>query len=162
MKKRHTKESLFLLVVSIAIPLLAGFIGSIATSGSVSSWYQTINKPSFNPPDWVFGPVWTTLFILMGISLYIVWSKGLKKKGVKKALSVFGVQLALNILWSFLFFGLKSPLYGLIEIIILWAAILYTIILFYRVSRTAAYLLIPYILWVSFAFVLNLAIFILN
>ncbi|MBW2981050.1 tryptophan-rich sensory protein [Candidatus Woesearchaeota archaeon] len=161
MKNKKLRKTVIFLV-SIAIPLLAGFIGSISTSGSVSTWYQTINKPSFNPPDWVFGPVWTTLFILMGISLYIIWSKGLKKKGVKKALGIFGVQLALNILWSFLFFGLKSPLYGLIEIVILWAAILYTIILFSRVSRTASYLLIPYILWVSFAAVLNFTIFVLN
>jgi tryptophan-rich sensory protein len=161
MKNKKLKKTI-MFIISIAIPLLAGFIGSIATSGSVSSWYQTINKPSFNPPDWVFGPVWTTLFILMGISLYIVWSKGLKKKGVKKALGVFGVQLGLNILWSFLFFGLKSPLYALIEIVILWAAILYTIILFHKISKKAAYLLIPYILWVSFAFVLNLAIFLVN
>ena len=161
MKNKNLKKTI-LFIVSIAIPLLAGFIGSIATSSSVSSWYQTINKPGFNPPDSVFGPVWSTLFLLMGVSLYIIWSKGLKKKGVKKALGVFGIQLFLNITWSFMFFGLKSPLYGLIEIVVLWAAILYTIILFYKISKTAAYLLIPYILWVSFAAVLNLAIFLLN
>ncbi len=151
-----------MLLVSIVIPLLVGFIGSIATSSSVSSWYQTINKPSFNPPNSVFGPVWTALFILMGVSFYLVWSKGLDKKGVKKAIAFFGVQLVLNILWSFMFFGLQSPAYGLIEIVILWAAIVYTILLFHKISKAASYLLIPYILWVSFAAVLNFAIFILN
>lgn len=161
MRNKNLKKTI-ILFVSIAIPLLAGAIGSIATSSSVSSWYQTINKPSFNPPNSVFGPVWTALFILMGVSLYIVWSKGLKKKGVKKALSVFGVQLLLNIGWSFMFFGLKSPLLGLIEIVVLWAAILYTILLFHKISKPASYLLIPYILWVSFAAVLNFSIFILN
>jgi tryptophan-rich sensory protein len=161
MKDKNIKK-IILFFVSIAIPLLAGFIGSMSTSSSVSSWYQTINKPVFNPPNSVFGPVWTTLFILMGVSLYIVWSKGLKKKGVKKALGVFGIQMLLNIAWSFLFFGLRSPLLGLIEIVVLWSAILYTIILFYRISKTASYLLIPYILWVSFAAILNFAIFLLN
>jgi tryptophan-rich sensory protein len=161
MKNKKLKKTI-LFFVSIAIPLLAGFVGSMSTSSSVSSWYQTINKPVFNPPNSVFGPVWTTLFILMGVSLYIVWSKGLKKKGVKKALGVFGIQMLLNIAWSFMFFGLRSPLLGLIEIVVLWVAILYTIILFYKISKTASYLLIPYILWVSFAAVLNFAIFLLN
>jgi tryptophan-rich sensory protein len=161
MKNKNLKK-IIIFFVSIAIPLLSGFIGSMATSSSVSSWYQTINKPSFNPPDSIFGQVWSTLFLLMGVSLYLVWSKGLKKKGVKKALGVFGAQMLLNIGWSFMFFGLRSPILGLIEIIVLWAAILYTIILFYRIEKNAAYLLIPYILWVSFAAVLNFAIFLLN
>lgn len=145
--------------MSVALCLLAGVVGSIFTSQSVSTWYITLNKPSFNPPNWMFGPVWTVLYILIGISLYLVWTN---KKRTITAFWVFGIQLALNALWSFLFFGLQSPLSAFIEIIILWAAILATIIIFYRISRPAAYLLIPYILWVSFAAVLNLALVLLN
>ncbi|MBN1376985.1 tryptophan-rich sensory protein [Candidatus Woesearchaeota archaeon] len=150
------------LAVSIVICQLAGIIGSFFTVSSVNTWYIGLTKPSFNPPNWVFSPVWITLFFLMGISLYIVWDKGIKTKQSKKAVSIFGVQLVLNTLWSILFFGLKSPLYAFIEIIFLWAAILLSIIFFYRISRTASYLLIPYILWVSFAAFLNYFIVYLN
>lgn len=150
------------LAASIVICQLAGVIGSFFTSSSVSIWYAELNKPGFNPPNWVFSPVWITLFLLMGIALYIVWNKGIKSKQSKTAVTIFGVQLGLNILWSVLFFGLRSPLSAFIEIIILWAAILFTIIYFYRVSKPAGYLLIPYILWVSFAAVLNFFIYYLN
>ena len=148
------------LIVSVIVCQVAGIIGSVFTVSSVGSWYSQLNQPSFNPPNWVFGPVWTTLYLLMGISLYIIWSKGLKKN--KNAVYVFGIQLALNTLWSILFFGVRSPLFAFIEIIFLWAAIIWTIILFYRVSKKAAYLLIPYILWVSFAAVLNFSYVLLN
>ena len=148
------------LIISLIIPQLAGGIGSLFTSPSISTWYATIAKPSFNPPNWIFGPVWTTLFLLMGISLFIVWNE--KSKLKKKAITVFGIQLGLNTLWSILFFGLHSPLTAFIEIIFLWAAILLTIIYFYKISKPAAYLLIPYILWVSFAAVLNISIVFLN
>jgi tryptophan-rich sensory protein len=150
------------LAASIVICQLAGIIGSFFTVSSVNTWYIGLTKPSFNPPNWVFSPVWITLFLLMGISLYIVWDKGIKTKQSKTAVSIFGVQLVLNTLWSILFFGLKSPLYAFIEIIFLWAAILLSIIFFYRISRTAAYLLIPYLLWVSFAAFLNYFIVYLN
>jgi len=150
------------LAIAILICLLAGFIGSIFTSKSVSTWYTTLNKPSFNPPDWVFAPVWTTLFILMGVSLYLVWSKGLEVEGVKSAIIIFSVQLLLNVLWSLLFFGLQSPLYAFIDIIVLWIMILLTIVYFYRISPVSSYLLFPYILWVSFAAVLNFMIVRLN
>ena len=150
------------LVISILIPLIASAIGSFFTSTSVSTWYIGLNKPVFNPPNWIFGPVWTTLYILMGISLYLVWNKGIKTKKAKAAVTIFSIQLALNILWSVIFFGLKSPLFAFIEIIFLWSAILMTIIYFYRISKPASYLLIPYILWVSFAAVLNFYLFILN
>ncbi|MGQ9664065.1 MAG: TspO/MBR family protein [bacterium] len=149
-------------VVSLLLCLGAGFIGSFATNKSVGTWYMTINKPVINPPNWIFGPVWTTLFILMGIAFYLVWHKGFTYPGVKIAIIVFIVQLILNILWSVLFFGLRSPRLGFINILILWLAILFTIILFFRVSQTAGYLLIPYILWVSFASVLNGWIMFLN
>jgi len=150
------------LVVSILVCQAAGLVGSLFTSPAISSWYATIQKPSFNPPNWVFAPVWTLLFLLMGVSLYLVWSKGLGDKKTKIAVFIFAFQLLLNILWSILFFGLQSPLYAFIEIIILWLAILFTIISFYKISKPAAYLLLPYILWVSFASILNFSILILN
>ncbi len=150
------------LIISILICQGAGAIGSLFTSPAISTWYATIQKPSFNPPNWIFAPVWILLFLLMGISLYLIWNKGFKYKGTKIAIFVFAVQLILNTLWSILFFGLQSPLFAFIEIIILWFAILLTIISFYKVSKIAAYLLMPYIIWVSFASVLNFSILIIN
>ncbi len=150
------------LIPSIIICQLAGIIGSIFTVSSVSTWYLTLNKPFFNPPSWVFGPVWIMLYFLMGISLYIVWNKGIGSKESKIAISVFGVQLILNALWSIIFFGLRLPLFAFIEIIFMWLAIIATIVYFYRISKVASYLLIPYILWVSFAAILNFAIYYLN
>jgi len=150
------------LIISIAICLLAGVLGSVFTTPAIPTWYATLIKPSFAPPNCVFFPVWTTLFIMMGISLFLVWQKGLDNGKVKIALSIFGVQLILNVLWSAVFFGLKSPLAGLIVISILWIFILFTILVFMKVSRTAALLLIPYILWVSFAAVINFFIWRLN
>lgn len=146
------------LIISIVLPFLASAIGSLFTANSVSSWYVTLIKPSFNPPSWVFGPVWTILYILMGISLYLVWIK----KFDKTAFTFFGIQLFLNALWSILFFGLKSPLFAFIEIIFLWAAILITIFYFYKINKISAYLFIPYILWVGFAAILNVSIIVLN
>ena len=150
------------LVISIAICLLAGVLGSVFTTPAIPTWYATLIKPSFSPPNWVFFPVWTTLFMMMGISLFLVWQRGLKDQQVKTALSLFGVQLVLNILWSAAFFGMRSPLAGLIDISILWIFILLTIMNFMKLSRTAGILLIPYILWVSFAAVLNFFIWRLN
>ena len=150
------------LVVSILVCQGAGVVGSIFTSPAITTWYAQLQKPSFSPPNWIFAPVWTLLFLLMGVALYFVWSKGLEDKKVKTALFIFGVQLILNTLWSILFFGLQSPFYAFIEIIILWLAILLTIISFSRISKAAAYLLLPYILWVSFASILNFSILILN
>jgi benzodiazapine receptor len=147
------------LIISIAIPLAAGFIGSLFTTKSIPKWYTKIRKPSFNPPNWIFGPVWTTLFVIMGIALYLVWTSG-KENNI--AIWIFGIQLALNVLWSVLFFGLHSPRWAFVDIIALWLAILATIISFYSVSATASYLLIPYILWVSFATILNWKIMVLN
>jgi len=150
------------LIFSIFICLFAGFIGSYSTTPAIPTWFATLQKPSFAPPNWVFGPVWTSLYIMMGISLFLVWQKGLENKTVKAAIYLFAGQLVLNALWSVVFFGLRSPLLGLIEIIILWIAILATILSFMKVSRTAAYLLIPYILWVSFASIVNFSIWSLN
>ncbi len=149
-------------IASILFSLGAGVLGSFFTASSVSTWYKTIEKPFFNPPSWVFSPVWTILFIMMGVALYLVWKKGLKEKKVKIAFGIFWVQLVLNVLWSVFFFGLQSPLYALVDIVFLWFAIFITIVWFSRVSKKATYLLIPYLLWVSFAAVLNFAIFYLN
>jgi translocator protein len=148
------------LIISIFVSLFAGFIGSFFTITGVNSWFSTIIKPSFNPPNWIFGPVWTTLYILMGISLYLIWTNKIKNK--KPAMTIFFTQLVLNSLWSILFFGVQKPLFAFIEIIILWFAILLTILKFHKISKPASYLLVPYILWVSFAAVLNLSIYLLN
>ncbi|MFC1728524.1 TspO/MBR family protein [Nanoarchaeota archaeon] len=151
-------KKIWKLIISIILPFLASAIGSLFTASSVSTWYVELNKPVFNPPSWVFGPVWTILYLLMGISLYLVWTNRYNKP----AFIIFGVQLFLNMLWSILFFGLQNPLFAFIEIILLWIAILTTIIYFYKINKVSAYLLVPYILWVSFAAILNFALFILN
>jgi benzodiazapine receptor len=148
--------------VSIVACLAAGAIGSIFTRQAIPTWYATLDKPVFNPPNWLFSPVWTLLYILMGIAAFLVWRKGLENKQVRIALIVFLVQLVLNALWSVAFFGLESPLYGLIVIVALWLAILVTVLRFYRISLTASVLLWPYLLWVSFAAVLNSSIWLLN
>ncbi len=141
---------------------IAGVIGSIFTIPSIPTWYAALNKPFFTPPGWVFGPAWVALYALMGISAYLVWTKGVKKHEVRWALSLFAAQLFLNVLWSIAFFGMHSPLYGFAVIALLWVTLLATIILFYRISKTAAYLLVPYFLWGSFAAALNLAVLIMN
>lgn len=148
------------LLISIIVCQVAGVIGAIFTTPAISGWYKSLQKPFFNPPNWIFSPVWIFLFLLMGISLYLVWDRGVREN--KKAIIIFGVQLVLNIFWSIIFFGLKSPGFAFLEIIILWLAILTTIISFYKVSKTAGLLLIPYILWVSFALILNFFLWQLN
>lgn len=152
----------FKLVIAIVISELADIIGSVFTMPSVTGWYAGIVKPSLNPPAWVFGPVWTTLFVLMGIAAFLIWKKGLDRWDVKIALGIFLGQLVFNTLWSIIFFGLHSPGGALIEIVFLWFAILVTIITFARISKPAAWLLVPYILWVSFASYLNYSIWMLN
>jgi tryptophan-rich sensory protein len=152
------KKQILKLLASIALCQLAGIIGGFFTASSVSTWYASLIKPFFNPPNFLFGPVWITLYTLMGISLYLV----LETSFDKKAISVFAVQLFLNSIWSIGFFGFQSTFLGLIIIIPLWFAILYTILLFRKISKTSAYLLIPYIIWVSFAACLNYALLVLN
>ena len=161
MINKNVPESIKL-IVSITICLFAGFLGSFFTIPAIPTWYATLAKPSFAPPNWLFFPVWTILFVMMGISLYLVWRKGLEGQQIKKALVIFAVQLILNVLWSAAFFGLRSPLSGLIEISILWISIAFTIMIFMKISRTAGLLLIPYIIWVSFAAILNFMIWRLN
>jgi benzodiazapine receptor len=150
------------LIISLAAPLLAGFLGSIFTFKSVSDWYPKLKKPFFNPPNWIFGPVWTLLYLLMGLALYLVWKEADNSSKLNSALLIFSFQLLLNILWSLIFFGLKIPFIAFGEIILLWLAILQTIINFMTVSKNAGLLLIPYLIWVSFATLLNGAILWLN
>ncbi|MDD1661541.1 MAG: tryptophan-rich sensory protein [Methanomicrobiales archaeon] len=159
-KFTFTRVGTFILAVGLCF--IAAGIGSLFTFASVSTWYPKLIKPPFAPPSWVFGPAWTILYLLMGISLFLVLEQGWERTEVRKGALLFGVQLALNVAWSFLFFGLLSPLAGLAGIVLLWIAILATILRFREISRPAAFLLIPYILWVSFAMILNAAIFILN
>ncbi len=192
-------DNLLKFFTSIIICELAGVIGSFFTISQINGWYKNLNKPSFNPPNWIFGPVWTTIFVLMGISLYLVWSKkwhpknkisrekakttnltSKSKISAVRAIStarqkfssgpwqklnivlIFTVQLVLNILWSIIFFGIHSTGLAFFELLMLWFAIIFTMANFYRVSKIAALLLLPYILWVSFAAILNLAIFLIN
>ena len=150
------------IVVALLIPLIVGFLGSIATTSQISTWYATLVKPLWAPPNWVFAPVWTTLFILMGIALYLVWRQGLERKDVKFAILIFGVQLVLNLLWSVVFFSFHAILGAFIVILILWIAIFANIIAFYVISKPAGILLVPYIIWVSIASYLNYTIYLLN
>ena len=147
---------------SLALPLLAGAIGSVFVASSVDTWYAALVKPSLMPANFVFTPVWFALYLLMGVALFLVWRRGVAESGVKKALVAFDAQLILHILWSALFFGLESPLLGLVGIAALLLAIFYTVTVFDEVSRPAALLLLPYLGWVAFAAYLNYLIFTLN
>ena len=140
----------------------AGLVGSFFTVPSIPSWYAFLEKPSFSPPNWLFGPAWLTLYTLMAISLYLVWQKGLDKTQVRQAFNLFLIHLVFNALWSFSFFGLKNPLLGLANIILIWLFIILLIFKFFKISKPASILLVPYFLWVSFASLLNYSIFKLN
>ncbi len=159
---RITIRSYPKLAAAVLFCLIAGSLGSLVTITGPGSWYATLQKPFFAPPNWVFAPVWITLFILMGIALCLVWESGTEKRDVQVALGIFGVQFILNVIWSFLFFGLRSPLLGFMDIILLWVMIVVTIRAFYRVKKSAAYFLIPYIAWVTLASALNGAIYFMN
>lgn len=146
----------------IVISFLPGTIGQLFTYPNIATWYAGLNKPFFTPPNWLFGPAWTTLYVLMGVSAYLVWKKGWQNSEVKVALSVFIVQLFLNGLWSLIFFGWHLTLVAFIEILILWGFILLTIMKFYPLSSAAGLLLVPYLLWVTFASALNFGVWWLN
>jgi len=161
MKNRKLGDILKL-VVSIAACEGAGGIGATFTTPAIPTWYEALDKPAFTPPNAVFFPVWVTLYLLMGIAVFLIWRKGLKVEGVRPAFIIFWVQLVLNALWSVVFFGLKSPVAGVVVISLLWLAVLFTIIKFFQVSRVAGGLLIPYIIWLSIATYLNVMIWILN
>ncbi|OXG09460.1 TspO/MBR related protein [Flavobacterium araucananum] len=151
------------IVIALFICLMVGYSASVVTRPSVEIWYPTIVKPVFNPPNWIFMPVWTLLYILMAVAAGLVWDK-IKEQNeeVKKALGFFLIQLTLNAIWSYLFFGLKNPMLALIEIVLLWLMIYETYLKFTKINKTAGYLLIPYMAWVAFAGVLNASIWWLN
>jgi tryptophan-rich sensory protein len=150
------------LVFFIVLCQLPGGIGSYFTAPAISGWYANLKKPFLTPPDWVFAPVWITLYVLMGIAAYLVWREHRYGKPRQKALLLFGIQLVLNALWSFLFFGLRSPLAGLLGIAALAVCILLTIRLFLRISFPAGLILVPYLLWTGYAAGLNFSIYLLN
>ncbi|MBK7289999.1 MAG: tryptophan-rich sensory protein [Chitinophagaceae bacterium] len=150
------------LIIAIAIPVAVGAISGFFTATGVESWYQTINKPSWNPPGWIFAPVWTTLYIMMGVALFLVWKSDSSDILKKTAITLFTIQLVLNFFWSFIFFDQHQIGWALVEIIAMWIFILLTIFAFGNVSKLAAWLLVPYISWVSFATILNYTIWKLN
>ena len=156
-------SSVFKLLLSVGATFCAASVGSFFTvSDDGSNWYEALKKPFFTPPDWVFGPVWTILYLMMGIAAFLVWQKGVAKSHVRVALVCFVVQLVFNAAWSVIFFGFHSVVLALFEIVFLWLAILATVVTFWRVHRFAAVLLLPYIAWVSFAAILNAGIYLLN
>jgi tryptophan-rich sensory protein len=156
-------NKIYKILVMVATCLVIGYFSGMVTRSAITTWYPTLVKPSFNPPNWIFAPVWTILYIMMGVAAGLVWDRiGQQKEVVKKALIFFAIQLALNALWSFLFFGLKNPMLSGLEIVILWLMIYETYSKFIKINKIAGYLLVPYILWVSFAGVLNANIWWLN
>ena len=159
---RNKGSAIKTFIICILICQGAGFIGSFFTAPAIPEWYEKLVRPSFAPPNWIFAPVWTTLFIMMGISLFLVWQTSREFDTKRPAVISFGIQLLLNMLWSVLFFGLRSPSAAFVEIIFLWISIAITIALFFKLSRIAAILLLPYILWVSFAAFLNFSFWNLN
>ena len=156
------KNNVVKFIVSIVFPLAVGGISGYFTSSGVGGWYQTLVKPSFNPPNWVFAPAWTLLYIMMGIAFFLIWKKDVSADKKRWAIFCFAVQLTLNFLWSFVFFYLQQPGWALVEILVLWVMILATILAFKKLSTPAALLLVPYLLWVSFATLLTYSIWQLN
>ena len=156
------KKNILTLAGCVLICLAVGFIGSVFTTPAIGSWYAFLNKPSFNPPAWIFAPVWTLLYILMGIALFLVYKKIKENKAVRPAVIIFFVHLFLNFSWSLVFFGLKMIPLAFANIIILWLLIAYLIIIFWKIDKRASILLWPYLAWVSFASVLNYSILMLN
>lgn len=156
------KKKLSYIAIAVAVCLLLGFLSGFATQSSVTTWYATLNKPAINPPNWVFAPVWSVMYILMGIAAGMVWARGFYHIWVKTALYFFGFQLLFNGLWSIVFFGFRQPFAALVVILVLLVLIALTIKWFKVVSSTAAYLMVPYFLWVCFATYLNYKIWTLN
>ena len=149
-------------LLSLTLPLLVGGGAGWATAQGVRDWYPGLVKPPFNPPGWVFGPVWTLLYVLMGVAFFLIWRKVGESPSARVAMAAYGIQLLLNFLWSFVFFGARAPGWAFLEILLLWVALAWTVVLFFRVFRWAGWLMIPYLGWVTFASVLNGAIWILN
>lgn len=151
------------ILIVVVTCLAIGYFSGMVTRSAITTWYPTLIKPVFNPPNWIFAPVWSMLYIMMGVAAGLVWSRiEIEKEAVKKALIFFAIQLALNALWSYLFFGLRNPMLAGVEIVILWLMIFETYSKFIKINKIAGYLFIPYLLWVSFASVLNASIWWLN
>jgi tryptophan-rich sensory protein len=153
------KENWQKLVVALAIPQIIGGAGAFFTAPQIQGWYSQLNKPFYSPPNWIFGPVWTLLFIMMGLAQFLIWKK---KKLNDPIFNIYWIQLGLNYAWSVIFFGQQSPGWALVEIVFLWIAIRLTIRNFYKVNKVAGKLLYPYLAWVSFATILNLGVWWLN
>lgn len=153
---------IFKLIFSLVATFFFALLGSLITTPNISSWYVALNKPSFTPPNWLFGPAWSLLYLLMAIAFFLVWQKEINHKTFKSAINIFFIQLFVNFFWSAAFFGFKSPLAGLITITVLWVLIILNIKIFYKISPPAGLLLVPYIAWVSFASILNFAVWRLN
>lgn len=154
--------SFWKIAVMVVVTLLIGGSAGFATTDAIRTWYVTLEKPFFNPPNWIFGPVWTLLFVLMGYAAGVVWSSDAPATAKRRALAVYAIQLALNFSWSILFFALKKPLFALVDIVLLLGAIVWCMQLFRPIEARAAHLLWPYLVWVSFAVILNGAIVALN
>ncbi|KKT11448.1 MAG: Integral membrane protein [candidate division WWE3 bacterium GW2011_GWB2_43_22] len=150
------------LIISFIVTFTAAALGAYFTSPSINTWYASLNKPFFNPPNWVFGPVWTLLYILMAVALYLVWKKEAESREKLKAVILYTIQLTLNALWSVVFFGMREPTIALAEIVFLGIAVILTAQSFKKISVGASRLLIPYIIWIGFAAILNLSIVVLN
>lgn len=151
------------ILIVVVTCLAVGYFSGMVTRQAITTWYPTLIKPSFNPPNWVFAPVWTLLFAMMGIAAGLIWNQiETNRPIITKALQFFAIQLVLNALWSYLFFGLKNPMLALLEIALLWLMIYETYLKFVKINKIAGYLLLPYLAWVSFASVLNVSIFWLN
>lgn len=155
------RSDLLWTIAFVAGCFVVAAIGGLSTASSVDGWYRTLERPSWNPPNWIFGPVWTLLYLMMGIAAGLVWQHR-REANVRPAMALFGVQLALNLAWSLIFFGMRQPGLAAVEIVVLWLAIVATIVAFKRHSKAATGLLVPYLAWVSFAAVLNMTIWRLN
>lgn len=163
LKNNLMRINIFRLLVSISLSMTAGILGSFFTVASIPTWYAFLNKPFFSPPNFVFGPVWTILYTLIGISFYRIWMKENRNKTKKKnAFILFFIHLLFNTTWSIVFFGFQQIFWGLLNILILWALIVAVIMTFYKIDKKASLILIPYLLWVTFATILNTSIWLLN
>ena len=155
-------QKILKIVLVIVVCVTIGYLSGMVTRDSITTWYPTLVKPVFNPPNWIFAPVWTLLYLMMAIAAGLVWTSNCEDKAVKKALGFFAIQFGLNALWSYLFFGLHNPLVALFEIFLLLLMIFETYVLFKKIDKLAGLLLVPYLAWVSFAMVLNFSIWWLN
>ena len=150
------------LIISLTLSQLAGLVGSVFTTSAIPTWYAALEKPSFSPPNWLFGPVWISLYILMGISIYLIWQRIEENKKTRRAMWLFWINLFFNASWSIIFFGLHNPGLAFVNIIIIWLLIIILMFKFWPINKWSTYLLIPYFIWVSFASVLNYFIWYLN